>query len=97
MPIDQSKFATKEDLAAEFDINPKTLTRRLKACGFPVSRKRLSPADQDAIRELLGFPKFYDNAGGGGRNTDRLTDFLGVPKCPEMSDLGIGGARYLCC
>lgn len=61
MTTDQSKFVTKEELAAEFEINPKTLTRRLKACGFPVSRKRLSPAEQDAIREMLGFPKLYDN------------------------------------
>jgi hypothetical protein len=47
---------TRLEIAALYDINPKTLNRRLKRKGIELPSGVVMPADQERIFETLGKP-----------------------------------------
>ena len=49
---------TRQDVAAEYGISPRTLRRRLQAQGLKLPSGRLVPADLARIYRTLGPPPF---------------------------------------
>jgi hypothetical protein len=47
---------TRQEIAALYNLHPKTIKRKLKAKGVELPKGRIMPEDQQRVFELLGKP-----------------------------------------